>query len=157
MTSSGLPACMNGYRPQIVYTCGTFDLFHIGHLRLLRAARNIGDRLIVAVSTDELVQEYKNKKPVVGLAERMEIVSAISYVDVCIPQTARDKVQAWERLHFDIWVVGDDWFAQPYYLAMRTRLEEVGVRTVFFPHTRHKLYYAPRDEFSMNPVVVGIV
>ena len=125
----------NYSRPQVVYTAGVFDLFHIGHLKLIRAAKNIGDKLIVAVSTDELIQEYKSVNLIVPFSERIEIVSAISYVDICIPQTNRCKFQAWERLHFDIWVVGDDWYGNDYYMEMRERLEKVGVRTVFFPHT----------------------
>jgi cytidyltransferase-like protein len=94
----------------VVYTCGTFDLFHIGHLRMIEAAAALGDTLIVAVSTDELVEHYKGVRPTVPFEERLEIVRAIRGVDLAIAQRSQDKVEAWERIGFDTWVVGDDWF-----------------------------------------------
>lgn len=118
-----------------VYTCGTYDLFHIGHLNILKGARGLGDCLVVAVSTDELVEEYKGRRPVVPYAERIAIVSALECVDVCVPQHDRDKFAAWERIGFDVWVVGDDWYGHEKYMAYKEKFDAVGVRTVFLPYT----------------------
>ena len=94
----------------IGYTAGVFDLFHIGHLNILKKAKEQCDHLIVAVSTDELVREYKHKNPVICFEERMEIVKAIRYADEVVPQVNRDKFAAWEKYHFNKMFVGDDWF-----------------------------------------------
>lgn len=118
-----------------VYTCGTFDLFHLGHLRMIQSAAALGDRLIVAVSTDELVSGYKDKTPIVPFMERLEIVRGIKGVDVAIPQTSQDKYEAWRRIGFDVWVVGDDWFDTPKYQGYRKQLADVGVESVFLPYT----------------------
>lgn len=124
-------------RETVVYTCGAFDLFHVGHLNILEGAKALGDRLIVAVSTDELVGEYKGKKTTVPFEERIRIVSALRCVDCAIPQHERDKFAAWQKVGFDIWVVGDDWYGHEDYMSYKIRLEAVGVRTVFLPYTRH--------------------
>lgn len=94
---------------KVGYTAGVYDLFHIGHLNLLRRAKEQCEYLIVAVSTDELVQQYKNKTPVIPFSERKAIVEAIKYVDEVVPQTSRDKISAYEKHHFDVMFVGDDW------------------------------------------------
>lgn len=120
---------------RIVYTAGTFDLLHIGHVRIIRAAQGFGDRLIVGVSTDELVQSYKGKTPVVPFDERMEMVRALRDVDAVVAQHDQDKFAAWERMRFNVWVVGDDWFGTPKYEEYRHKLEAVGVHCVFVPYT----------------------
>ncbi len=122
----------------VVYTCGVFDLFHVGHLNLLRAARSFGDRLVVGISTDEMVENYKPGSLVVPYSERVEIVRAIRYVDACVPQHDRDKFEAWERMKFDVWVVGDDWYGAEKYDRWKEQLEAVGVRCVFLPYTRQQ-------------------
>ena len=85
----------------IGYTTGVFDMFHVGHLNLLRRARENCDKLIVGVSTDEVVREYKHHDPIVPFNERVEIVKAIRYADEVVPQTSMDKFAAWEKLHFN--------------------------------------------------------
>ncbi len=120
----------------VVYTAGTFDLFHVGHLNLLKAAKGLGDRLIVAVSSDELVEDYKRSRPIMSYEERYRIVSELRCVDVCIPQYSRDKYEAWKRIGFDIWVVGDDWYDDEQYREWEKRLRDEGVRVVFLPYTR---------------------
>ena len=107
------------------YTTGVFDLFHIGHVNLLRNAKSMCDRLIVGVSVDELVR-YKHKTPVIPFEERIEIVRSCQYVDVALPQLEIDKVQAWKKLKFDTLFVGDDWF----------EFSTLGVRVVYFPYTQ---------------------
>jgi cytidyltransferase-like protein len=87
--------------PIVGYTAGTFDMFHIGHLNFLRRARSSCDRLIVGVSTDELVMQHKGKIPVLPFEERLEIVRAVRYVDEVVLQESMDKLLAWERVRFD--------------------------------------------------------
>lgn len=119
----------------IIFTAGTFDLLHIGHVRIIRAARGFGDRLIVGVSTDELVESYKGKRPVVPFDERMEMVRALRDVDAVVAQHDQDKFAAWERMRFDVWLVGDDWYGTPKYDEYRRKLEAVGVHCAFVPYT----------------------
>lgn len=119
----------------IGYTTGVFDMFHIGHLNILKRAKDKCDFLIVGVSTDEIVQSYKNKTPVVPFAERIEIVSAIKYVDQVVAQETMDKMDAWKKLHFNVLFHGDDWKGSNMYNSIKTRLEKVGVEVVFLPHT----------------------
>ena len=83
---------------KVGYTTGVYDMFHIGHLNLLKRAKEQCEYLIVGVSTDELVQEYKHKMPIIPFEERKEIVGAIKYVDKVITQTTMDKYIAWENL-----------------------------------------------------------
>ena len=97
------------YKPIIGYTSGVYDLFHIGHLNMLRNAKSLCDKLIVGVTTDELVA-YKNKKSVIPFTERMEIVRSIEYVDAVVAQEDMDKYKLWEKLKYDVMFVGDDWF-----------------------------------------------
>lgn len=117
------------------YTSGVYDLFHIGHLNLLKNAKGLCDKLIVGVTIDKLV-EYKNKRAVIPFEERIEIVRNIKYVDAAIPQEELDKYKMWEKLHFDILFVGDDWFNSPSWQEMEEKFSKVGVRVVYFPYTK---------------------
>lgn len=120
----------------IGYTTGVFDMFHIGHLNILKNAKSQCDHLIVGVSTDELVKQYKNKKPIIPFEERIEIVKAIKYVDEVVPQISMDKRQAWENLHYNVLFHGSDWKGSAMYDKVIRDLEEVGVKVVFLPHTQ---------------------
>lgn len=117
------------------YTSGVYDLFHIGHLNLLKNAKGLCDKLIVGVSTDKLV-EYKHKHPVIPFEERIEIVRSCKFVDAAIPQEELDKYKMWEKLHFDILFVGDDWYNSPSWKEMEEKFNKVGVRIVYFPYTK---------------------
>lgn len=119
----------------IGYTTGVFDLFHIGHLNMLRNARALCDKLIVGVTTDEAVA-YKNKKAVIPFQERMEIVRSLRCVDAVVVQQDHDKLEAWKRLRFDIVFVGDDWYQAANWQDYEKKLGEVGVRVVYFPYTK---------------------
>lgn len=119
----------------IGYTSGVYDLFHIGHLNLLRNAKAMCDKLIVGVTTDELVS-YKNKKAVIPFHERMEIVRACKYVDSVVPQENMDKFQMWKKLKFDVMFVGDDWYESDKWEDLEKQFNEVGVKIVFFPYTK---------------------
>ena len=120
----------------IGYTTGVFDMFHIGHLNILKNAKSRCDHLIVGVSTDELVKQYKNKKPIIPFEERIEIVKAIKYVDEVVPQISMDKRQAWENLHYNVLFHGSDWKGSAMYDKVIQDLEEVGVKVIFLPHTQ---------------------
>ena len=117
------------------YTTGVFDLFHIGHVNLLRNARSICEKLVVGVSTDELAQ-YKNKIPVIPFLERIEVVRACRYVDAVIPQTSLDKFEIWEKIKFDIMFVGDDWHKSKNWMELEKKLKSQGVNTIYFPYTQ---------------------
>lgn len=121
---------------KVGYTTGVFDMFHIGHLNILRNAKEHCDYLIVGVSTDDLVKSYKHKTPVIPFEERVAIVEAIKYVDRVVPQTSMDKFTAWEQLHFNAIFHGDDWKGSDLYNEIEKKLKEVGVDTVFLPHTQ---------------------
>ena len=119
----------------IGYTSGVYDLFHIGHLNLLKNAKGLCDKLIVGVSVDKLV-EYKNKHAVIPFEERIELVRNIKYVDAAIPQEELDKFKMWEKLKFDLLFVGDDWYNTPSWQEMEDKFNKVGVRIIYFPYTK---------------------
>lgn len=120
---------------KIGYTTGVYDMFHIGHLNILRRAKEQCEYLIVGVSTDELVQSYKHKTPVIPFENRMAIVEAIRYVDKVVPQISMDKFAAWESLKFNAIFHGDDWKGTALYDDIQAKLEAVGCDMVFLPHT----------------------
>lgn len=120
----------------IGYTTGVFDLFHIGHLNLLKRAKENCDYLIVGVSTDELVQNYKRKTPVIPYKERVEIVKSLVFVDEVVPQVHRDKYAAWEQYKFDKMFVGDDWKGNKLFLDLEEKFKQHNVEIVYFPYTQ---------------------
>ncbi len=119
----------------IGYTTGVFDLFHVGHLNLLKNAKALCDKLIVGVTTDELVS-YKNKKSVIPFEERIEIVRNIKYVDAVIPQDSMNKLEACRKIKCDIMFVGDDWYGTDKWSTIEKELEEKGVKIIYFPYTK---------------------
>lgn len=119
----------------IGYTTGVFDMFHIGHLNIIREAKEKCDYLIVGVSTDELVQKEKNKKPVISYRDRVEIVKAIRYVDKVVPQENKDKYSAWQKYHFNKMFVGSDWKGTPQWNEYEKELAACNVEIVYLPHT----------------------
>jgi len=118
------------------YTTGVFDLFHIGHLNLLRNAKAICDKLIVGVTTDELMFEQKQRKSIIPFSERMEIVRNIKCVDAVIPQDTMDKFQVWQKVKFDVMFVGDDWYNSDKWQTYEEQFTSVGVKLVYFPYTK---------------------
>lgn len=120
---------------KIGYTTGVFDMFHIGHLNILRRAKEQCDYLIVGVSTDEVVENYKHKTPVIPFSERCAIVEAIKYVDKVVPQDTMDKYIAWEKYHFNAIFHGDDWKQSNMYNELEAKLKPLGVEFVYLPHT----------------------
>ena len=120
---------------KIGYTTGVFDMFHIGHLNILKRAKEQCEYLIVGVSTDEVVETYKNKRPVIPFEERIAIVEAIRYVDKVVPQISMDKMEAYNALKFDAMFHGSDWKGSNMYEKIVADFEKVGVDVVFLPHT----------------------
>ncbi len=120
---------------KVGYTTGVFDLFHIGHLNILKRAKERCDYLIVGVSTDEVVLSYKHKTPIIPFDERIAIVKAIRYVDEVVPQTSMDKLEAWKKLKFDVLFHGNDWKGSKMYNDVEKALEKEGVAVVYLEHT----------------------
>lgn len=117
------------------YTTGVFDMFHIGHLNILRGAKEQCDYLIVGVSTDELVIHDKHKIPIIPFAERCAIVEAIKYVDKVVPQIDKNKMRAWKENKFDVMFVGSDWKGTEAWIAFEKQFLDIGVRIEYLPHT----------------------
>ena len=119
---------------KIGYTAGVFDLFHIGHVNLLRNASSHVDKLIVGVTVDELVS-YKNKQAVIPFHERIEVVRSCRYVDIAVPQTSIDKVEAVKKFNADFLFVGDDWFQSETWDHMQEELDKLECKVTYFPYT----------------------
>lgn len=119
----------------IGYTTGVFDMFHIGHLNIIKRAKEQCDYLIVGVSTDELVQHDKSKTPVIPYEERAAIVKALKYVDRVVPQYDKNKIGAWEKYHFNKMFVGSDWKGTPQWEEFEKQFAPLGVAIIYLPHT----------------------
>jgi len=119
---------------KVGYTTGVFDMFHIGHLNILRRAKEQCEFLIVGVSTDELVA-YKNKKAIIPHNERMAIVESIKYVDKVVPQVDLNKFKAWEKYKFDAMFVGSDWKGTKRWNNYEKQFSKVGVDIIYLPYT----------------------
>jgi choline-phosphate cytidylyltransferase/glycerol-3-phosphate cytidylyltransferase len=111
----------------VVYTSGTFDMLHANHIKMIEYARALGDILIIGVNTDELVESYKST-PIIPFDERISLVKALKYPDIVIPQHSLNHMDKVDKLHFDVFVVGDDWAGKYDYL------KEKGVDVVYFPY-----------------------
>ena len=119
----------------IGYTAGVYDLFHIGHLNLLKNAKGLCDKLVVGVTVDELVT-YKGKHAMIPYEDRVEIVRSIKYVDAAIPQEDMDKIRTCRKLGASILFVGDDWFDTPKWKDYEKQAAEYGIRIIYFPYTK---------------------
>lgn len=120
----------------IGYTAGVFDLFHIGHLNLLKKAKENCDFLIVGVNSDNLVKQYKNKTPIISEEERLEIIGSLKFVDKVVLVETRDKLDAYKKHKFNRIFVGDDWKNHPSYLEAEKLLKPYDVEFMFFPYTQ---------------------
>lgn len=119
----------------IGFTAGTFDMFHIGHLNLLKNAKSRCDYLIVGVNSDQLVEEYKHKKAVVPLEERMEIIRALRCVDEVMRIDSLDKIISWKKKHYNLLFIGDDWKGNERWRQTEIEMAEYGVKVIYLPHT----------------------
>lgn len=121
---------------KIGYTTGVFDLFHIGHLNILRRAKEECDYLIVGVTTDEEVERVKNKTPIIPFEERLEIVSELKAVDQAVPEDDVDKLRAWEDYHYDVIFKGDDWKGSEKWNRYEEEFGKRDVEVTYFPYTK---------------------
>lgn len=122
------------YEHVIGYTCGVFDLFHVGHLNILKKAKRMCDHLIVAVTKDDLVS-YKGKTAFINEKDRLEIVRSCKYVDEVIYQEDHDKFEAWKKLKYDILFVGSDWKGNSNWKKWEKQLKDVGKQIIYIPYT----------------------
>ena len=130
---------------KIGYTTGVFDLFHIGHLNILKRARLECDYLIVGITTDELAMSVKGEKPFIPFEERVEIVESIKFVDEVVPQTTYNKMKAWNNLKFDRMFVGDDWKNTKEWIQIEKDFSEYNVEIIYFSYTSHTSSTILRD------------
>lgn len=119
------------------YTQGVFDMFHIGHLNILKMAKERCDYLIVGVNSDDLTEQYKSKRPIIPEDERLAIVAAIEYVDVAGIATDLNKLEVYKKHRYDIIFVGDDHKGEPRWQQLEAELGELGSRVVYLPYTKH--------------------
>lgn len=120
------------------YTAGVYDMFHIGHLNVIKNAKSLCDYLIVAVSTDEVVEQNKHKKTIIPFADRVKIVEAIRYVDKVVPQNSYDidgKIKSAIDNKIDVMFVGDDWKGTEKWNRIEEKLNAIGVKLIYLPHT----------------------
>lgn len=118
------------------YTTGVFDLFHIGHLNILKKAKENCDYLIVGVTTDAEVERVKNKRPIIPFEERAEIVRAIRYVDEVVAEDDTDKLKAAESISFNRIFKGDDWRGTPKWDRYEKEFSEKNIDVVYFEYTK---------------------
>lgn len=121
---------------KIGYTTGVFDLFHVGHLNILKSAKAQCDYLIVGVTTDEESIRIKNRKPVIPFKERIEMVSSIKFVDKAVPEDNTNKITAWDIYKFDVIFKGDDWKGTEKWKDYERKFSKIGVVVVYFPYTQ---------------------
>lgn len=127
----------------VVYAAGTWDMFHVGHLNILKAAKALGDILIVGVSTDELVYDYKGHHPLLSYEDRSAVVAACRYVDMVVPQRTLEKDEQLEKIDADILVVGDDWWAKK--VRGHDFMVKNNRRVVYLPYTTGRSSTMLRD------------
>ncbi|MBD5088496.1 MAG: adenylyltransferase/cytidyltransferase family protein [Clostridiales bacterium] len=120
----------------IGYTTGVYDLFHIGHLNLLKNAKGMCDKLIVGVTVDELVA-YKGKKSMIPFEDRIEIVRSCKYVDAAVPQYDMNKLEACMKIGARIMFVGDDWYGTDKWKEYEKQFHDAGIQIVYFPYTKN--------------------
>jgi glycerol-3-phosphate cytidylyltransferase len=144
--------------PQIVgYAPGVYDLFHIGHLNILRHARSQCDYLVAGVVSDEMAELAKGRAPVVPLVERLEILRSICFVDAAFVETVPDKLETWKQVRFDVIFKGDDWRGTPKGDRLERDFEAVGVEVVYLPYTMHTSSTQLRRALDLlaQPVTLG--
>ena len=119
----------------IGYTTGVYDLFHVGHLNLLKNAKGMCDKLIVGVTVDELVQ-YKGKNSMIPFEDRIELVRSCNYVDAAVPEYDMDKLTAAKKLGASFLFVGDDWYGTEKWNKYEKEFNEAGIKIIYFPYTK---------------------
>ena len=120
----------------IGFTDGVYDLFHVGHLNMIRKSKEMCDFLIVGVHSDDIVESYKHRKPIISEADRREIVGAIKEVDQAVINYTRDKIDLWKIYHFDVVFIGDDWKGTERWNSFEKELAKLGVSVEYIPYTK---------------------
>ncbi len=119
----------------VVYTVGTFDLLHVGHLALLNHCKTLGDVLAVGVASDEVVNIYKPNIPIIPLEQRIEMLQALNCVDIVRPYHELEYVSGCKALNVDIFVIGEDWGKKPYNLDVNKYIKEIGKKIIQFDYS----------------------
>lgn len=122
---------------RVGYAPGAYDMFHVGHLNILRHAKQHCDVLIAGVVSDDVSEAIKGKRPIIPLAERVEIVRHISFVDGVFEEHQPDKFETWKQVGFDVIFKGDDWRGTAKGRKLEADFAAVGVEVVYFPYTVH--------------------
>jgi len=135
MESTATATAVTLSRPRIGYAGGAFDLFHVGHLNILRHAKSQCDYLIAGVVSDDMLLRTKGARPIVPLAERLEIVRHIDFVDEVIAEIELDKLATWRARPFDVYFKGDDWKGSEKGIRLERAFAQVGVEVAYFPYT----------------------
>lgn len=139
-----------GKNYKIGYTQGTFDMFHVGHLNLLKHAKELCDILIVGVNSDRLVEEYKHKTPIIHELERKEILQSIRYVDNVVICNTLDKIEMHKWIHFDAIFIGNDWKGNERWTKTEEDLGKIGVHVVYLEYTKGVSSTMLRDSVQEN-------
>lgn len=121
---------------KIGFTDGVYDMFHVGHLNMIREAKKCCDYLIVGVHSDEIVEGYKNRKTVINENDRREIIEAIRYVDKAVINRTRDKLELFKEHNFDVVFIGDDWKGTERWNNFEKILAQIGVAVEYIPYTK---------------------
>jgi glycerol-3-phosphate cytidylyltransferase len=119
----------------IGYTTGVFDLFHVGHVEILKKSKSLCSKLIVGVTSDNLVR-YKHKKAIIPFKERIKVVSSCKYVDLAVPQNNMNKILAYKKYKFDVMFVGDDWYNTKKWREIEEDFKKLDVKIIYFPYTK---------------------
>ena len=133
---------------KVGYVQGSFDMFHIGHLNIIKNAKSICDYLIVGVNSDEFMYSYKHKHPVIPVKERIEIIKALKYVDEAHIVNNRDKLEALEKFHYNALIMGDDYKGTQFYNEVEKELKEKKVDIIYFPYTKTTSSTMIREKLS---------
>lgn len=121
---------------KIGYTDGVYDLFHVGHLNMIQAAKKDCEYLIVGVHGDDVVESYKNRRPIICEEDRKRIVASIKGVDKAVINRFRDKIELWKLHQFDVIFIGDDWKGTERWINFERELAKIGVDVVYVPYTK---------------------
>ena len=121
---------------KVGYTDGVYDMFHVGHLNMIKKAKENCEYLIVGVHSDQIVESYKHRKTIICEKDRREIVESIKYVDKAVINDTRDKIELWKRYHFDVVFIGDDWKGTERWINFEKELNKLGVDVVYVPYTK---------------------
>lgn len=144
-------------KKQIIgYTTGVFDLFHIGHLNIIKNAKSLCDILIVGVTTDEVSLKMKGRLPIIPFKERIEIVESLKFVDKAVPKNSVDNLLAWDKYKFDIYFKGDDWKNTPKGLELEKSFSPLGVKIKYFSYTKQTSSTMLREILEkLNTKIIG--